>query len=532
MHPIAADRRGERGLAIVLTFIVVMLLVVVLSQVTTSSRVEFDGAASQFSTTRMAPLADACAQHAEAVLLLDLETTGDDSGGGSGSGGVDAFGDALGGSSGSPLGDDAAQITSKTDSQLDEWMNPSALQPSLGEGYTVYVEVIDEDSKVNLLGLWAADEDKRAAWRETFVRLLDKAFEGTSLDFSAMDADQIVRNLDDWVNGQRPADFPLPKLKPSQEEKDAQDNQLDTDIIENDERNFPLSLGELLCIEGIEPRHLTGFVEDDTFHPGLDRYLTLWSHLELQKPVEDDDDPFGGSVFADKGNKIGSQKDDQEDELLAANLELTADATNDGLVNANTAPFVVLRAIAPDDIPTTFLEQLVEFRDKVHETRDKLAAEAAGQSLFDQWNKPDQKDTTSNFSGGQDTGQGSGQGDSGPDERVDEEDDPARYVFETPDEVISKVEEEFDISLGFARDDDKKAFTDYLTTTSQVFTIRVLLKEDATGRRQTYRTIVWRSVTSDGPRIIVLEPLEPCADPRRDKDLPDDLQDINQDRFF
>jgi len=50
------------------------------SQVTTSSRVEFDDAASQFSTTRMAPLADACAQHAEAVLLLDLETTGDDSG--------------------------------------------------------------------------------------------------------------------------------------------------------------------------------------------------------------------------------------------------------------------------------------------------------------------------------------------------------------------------------------------------------------------------------------------------------------------
>jgi type II secretory pathway component PulK len=511
----ALHRRSERGLSMVLAMLVLFVVLVVVFQTMDLSMSELDQASHYVASTQMRYLADACAAQAGSVLLMDIEEREDeeDGGGGPGAGLGDGGLSSLGGGEGG--GDDgeesAAQVTMNTDSFLDEWMNPGALAPPMGEGLTVYVEIVDEDSKINLLGLWTEDEDKREEWREVFTRLLDTAFEGTSLEVSAIDASDIIDELDDWVKGNRRRfrKAPLPPLKTSRAEDEAdEDSQLDTDIIENEEVHFPLTVPELMMIEGITREHVWGFVEDDVHYSGLVDYVTIWSELELKDPPKEEDgefadSPFAGSVF---------DEDLNEDEVEAPeDLEIEAVPTAGGRINANTASMAVLRALAPEEIPTAFLERIIEFRERIHELREEfddnlgsLGADGAASTFG------------STTEGQQDP---------------DEEDDPAHYVFEAESEVFSKVEAEWELSV-FSDDEQKSLFIERLGVISNVFTIKVLIQHPETGRRANYRTIVWR-MESDGedPRIITLLPLEEFADTRRIVDYPEELSELTDRRF-
>ena len=518
----AASRRSERGVSLVLSIIILTMLIVVLYQVWYLSIIELEQAGHHVSSVRQYHLADASRLQAQSVLLMDIEDAGL-GGAEGGGGGLGGGGGGLGGLSGNPgdggggggtgLGGDdggggggAAAVTQSTDSMLDEWMNPAALAPPLGEGLTIYVEVIDEDSKINLLGLWTEDEEKRDEWREIVGTVLDRAFDGTSLDLSSLDVKDILDELDDWVKGDRSLFNrpPLPNLKKSRAEDEAEESELDTDIIENEFVNFPLTLGELLMIEKIQPEHLYGFVEDDEYYPGLERYLTLWSELELKDAEADEDEDFGDSPFA------GSVFDDEGDEAEAAEeAALQADATADGRVNVNTAPLVVLRALAPEDIPTSFLERLVEFREQIHELRSE-------------WETGLGEGFDGTF------GQAASEGETGAEEG--DEDDPTQYVFQSETEVFDKVEDKWELSI-FTDDEDKSLFVSRLGVISNVFTIRIHLFDQETGRRASYRTIAWRMTSQDDPRMITLLPLELYADTRRPEDFPEEMEDIGDRRF-
>ncbi len=501
---IHSNRRSEQGLSLLLAMLVLFVVLIVVFQTSSLSISELDKASYYVANTQMNFLAEACAVQAGSVLLMDVEER-EEEGGGAGALGAGGLGAGGGEDEG---GDTAAQVTMNTDSFLDEWMNPSALAPPMGEGLTVFVEIQDEDSKINLLGLWTEDEDKREEWREVFTRLLDKAFEGTSLDFSAIDVSDILDDLDDWVKGQRNRfrEPPLPPLKKSRAQDEAEgDSELDTDIIENDEVHFPLTLPELSLIEGITPQHLWGFIEDDVHYPGLMTYLTIWSELELKDPSKEEeeefaDSPFAGSVFDDELNS-------EDDEIPPEDLEISAKQTAGGRVNANTASLVVLQALAPEEIPVAFLERVIEFRERIRELRaeyeDNVGSSTEG-SVF---------------------------GDSEEGDEDDEENDPAHYVFQTEDEVFSKVEAEWELSV-FSDDEQKSLFVSRLGVISNVFTIKVLVQDEEAGRRASYRTVVWR-MESDGedPRIVTLLPLEPIAESRRLSDFPEDIEEHADRRF-
>lgn len=509
----ALRRRSERGLSMVLAMLVLFVVLVVVFQTVDLSMSELDQAAHYVATAQMSFLAEACALQAGSVLLMDVEEREDQEEGGSGLpsgfGQGQAGDDGGGGGSEDGGGDSAAEVTMNTDSFLDEWMNPSALAPPMGEGLTVYVEIQDEDSKINLLGLWAEDEDKRQEWRDVFIALLDKAFEGTSLEISAIDASDVLDELDDWVKGNRDGfrKAPLPPLKTSRAQDEAQeDSKLDTDIIENEEVHFPLTIPELAMIEGITREHVWGFVEDDVHYPGLIDYLTLWSELELKDPTEEEDaefadSPFAGSVFDDELN--GDEVEKPED------LEISAAPTAGGRVNVNTASLIVLRALAPEEIPTAFLDRVIEFRERINELRaefdDNLGTfgSGTGSSIF-----------------------GGGNG-----EDPDDEKDPAHYVFQSENEVFDKVEAEWELSV-FSDDEQKTIFTGRLGVLSNVFTIKILIQDPETKRRASYRTVVWR-MESDGedPRIITLLPLEEYVDTRRIEDYPEELDELTDKRF-
>jgi hypothetical protein len=545
--------------------------VVVVFEIRYSASVEQDQARMIVEARRMGLLADAGRLQAESALIMDIESkqSGDDanasgtpmdgSGGQGGSGGQQggssgqagssghsgssgAAGGLLGAGSGSGAsgstggtgaeggGDSVAETTASTDSLLDEWNDPVALAPSFGEDFQVLVEVEDEDSKVNLLGLWTADETQREAQRQIMVTLLDKAFEGTTLDLSFPDAISILDRLDDWARGNRGAfdPIPAPALKKSNAEDKAEEGGVDQTATEVQEKNRPLTLDELGLIEGIKPEHLHGFVENDEFHPGLERYLTIWSQLEM-KPPPPVADPFGNSPFTKftQGSLFDKTMGQSPDQPTAPPAELPPTPTNDGLVNVNTAPLVVLRALAPDDVPTSFLEKVVEFRKKINELKQQGAA-GMSDSLFsqDKLKTPGATDDGSGSSGSS--------GASGSSSDNNKDDDPSKYVFTTVNDVIDKVEQEFELTL--ALDPAvQTTFLSRLAVTSNVFTIKVLvytLAEDnksgekVFGRHASYRAVVWRMVTTDGARMLTLLPLEPYFDARRFKDYGHDLSDF------
>jgi hypothetical protein len=535
------SRRGERGVSLILAMLVLFVLAVLVVEISYSAHVELDHAKAFVHSKAMDALAEAARRQAESALVMDveqsLETSGDGGGDGGDGAGEGPFGEAQGGAGGEG-GEEAAEdegvaeTTARTDSRLDEWNDALAMAPNFSGGaYQVYVEVEDEDGKINLLGLWSPEKDLRDAQHEIVRTLLDKAFEGTSMDISFADATAILDNLDDWVRGNRGSfdPIPVPVLKKTVAEDDAAEgDQLDAAILDNPERHFPLTMGELALVGGLRPEHLSGFVEYDEFHPGLDRYLTLWTELEL-KPAPPEADPFGGSPFSnftqgslfDKSISDGNSGEGGGEGGEDGPEELTPQATNNGLVNVNTAPLVVLRALAPPDVPSSFLERVEEFRARIDELRDAGALGPAT-SLFGDAGKG-----------------GTGEGDTGGFGSDDEDDDVTTYVFEMPEEVFSKVEEHFGIQLGLGPL-VQNTFVTRLGVTSQVFTLRILVyslvQNERTGRtefgrRRSYRSVVWRMVTSDGARMLTLVPLEPCADPRRLIDYDDDLGDFGDEHL-
>ncbi|MHC4846245.1 MAG: hypothetical protein ACYTCU_08790, partial [Planctomycetota bacterium] len=338
-------------MSLVLAMLVLFVIVVVVTGVRYQASVELDHSRAVLYETRMRWLADAARMHAHSVLLTDVEQApegAEGDGGSTATAGANGLFDTGGGGGGEPGGEgdeegsaaSIADTTARTDSRLDEWMNHAALAPALGQDFQVLVEVVDEDGKINLLGLWSPDEDQRDPHREIMQRLLDKAFEGTSHDLSYTDATDIIDRLDDWVDGQRGTfdPVPQPKLKPSNaDEAEDDDEGLDTEIIDMDGKHYPLTLGELVMIDGIEATHMRGFVEDNEFHPGLEEYLTMFSNLEVKPPPAEgelfDDSPFTqGSMFDQSLEDTGSDTTDGEDEEGATD-DLMAEPTNDGLVN-------------------------------------------------------------------------------------------------------------------------------------------------------------------------------------------------------
>ena len=565
-------RRAEAGVSIVLAMLVLMVLLVVAVEVRFNATVELDQSAAALNGARMRSLAKASALQAQSSLLMDAEeaTQGADEAGGDGSGGGgdgglggaggaggsgglfgagggdgaggDGAGDGSDGGLTGGAGSDISDVIARTDSKLDEWSDPSMLAPSMGNDFQIYVEVQDEDSKFNLLGLWTKDEAEQDRQREILRRLLDKAWEGTRFDLSYTDATDVVDDIEKWVRGERGGfdPIPTPKLKATKE-ADEQGSTPESELLDALTVHFPLTLDELRLIKGLGPEQLVGFVEDDRYHPGLRDYLTIWTHFEI-KPEPKGEDPFGGSPFSqgslfDKSlgdtsgagagggsGSAGGGGDGGAGDGSGTGTGDTGDEENlpdnDGLVNVNTAPFAVLRAIAPDDIPTSFLEKVVEYRDKIDEAREQ----GLTGSLFDKYGT---NPSSGDGAGADDTGSAFSE----------EEDDPGQFVFETPDEVFSKVEEEFGLEVN-VDPTVKNEFLARLTVSSQVFTIKVLVvlpdtqNEDAPPvARRCYRTVVWRMLTNDGPKMVTLLPLEAYHDARRLRDYQGDMADLAEERF-
>ena len=103
-------------------------------------------------------------------------------------------------------------------------------------------------------------------------------------------------------------------------------------------------------------------------------------------------------------------------------------------------------------------------------------------------------------------------------------------MFEKPEDVVPKVEEEFGIELKVDPDIESQYVT-RLAVNSQVFTVKILVLDQQTERRSSWRGVIWRMEGGEAPLALTLVNLEPCYDPRRLRDFPSDIADQSKERF-
>ena len=465
-HP----RRGsESGVVLILALFVILILLVIVPQFRYSARVERELAFNDVQDLQMESLARAGLMRARAALLVDLtddqsegedfgDTGGPDTGGGGG-GGATNGGSGADGSTGGAEGGGSQPTGLHVDSLDEVWANGEfALEIGEDSGFKTRIVISDEDSKLNLLLLFAEDENYRKEWRQRLERALDLMRDGEPDDLSLSDASDLLDRIEKWMQGDR------------------HDEELSTaPLASGDWRNMvgkpvhaPLSLSELCLAGGVKPTLLHGFGigEDEQYKwiPGLEQTLTVWSNVEMAEEKSPDDpnvqDP---DVSNDKRARPEAQ------------------GVNNGRININTAPIWVLKSLFPDnEVPYASWDKFAEFRKEQLEELKRERTELANAS-------DDEKERR----------------------KQDEAKEPeqATYPFKTIDD-LRKVE-------GFSPDSSSMTperwnkLASYLSVESNVFRITVMVgSTEARRRYYVARSVVWRREEGDDSRCIPIVPFE------------------------
>jgi hypothetical protein len=465
--------RGERGVVLVLTLFVILILLVIVPQFRYSAVVDRELAHNEVQNVQMEGLARAAIMRGEAALLVDLDedrSGGDELGGAAGGAGAGAGGGALGGAGGT-AGRDSSTTTTGSGSDggtgganaphpdsLDEVWADQELTLPLGEeqGFKTRIVVVDEDSKLNLLLLFTQDDDYRTEWRERFERMLDLMRDGEPGDLSSGDAGELLSRIEKWTQGDRSDET----LSTAPLATGDWHEMLDRAV------HAPLSLGELCLAGGIRPQLLFGFEvgdgrDDRRWIPGLEQSLTVWSNLEYVEPAAAD----ASTTPADVKPNTTARKE--------------APGMNNGRINVNTAPAWVLKSLFPDnEVPYSAWDQYVEFRAKRLEELKEEREELANASDREKESK-----------------------------REEIQPDDPNYPLETIDD-LRKLE-------GFSPDSSSitpevwTKLSSYITVESNVFTIYAIVgTRDAPRRHYVARAVVWRRTQGDAARCIPIVPFE------------------------
>lgn len=498
-RPEISSREGERGVILILSMLVVLVLACVVVALFYTTTVNREITQHQKAKFPMAMAARGAFLQTQAVLIQDLEggmggSLDEEDGGGDGGGDMGGGGDT-GGDEEEGEGDVGPGGSANTDSLVDEWARPGAIAVMTANELDVKVIIRDEDSKFNILSVAAVDEEFAEESRIRLGRLIDAFRENTRADVGRADSEMLVDSIVDWLEGDRDTDlFPKPEVKTGPQDEEP-------DRFEEDPILFPLTIEELKMCEGMTEDILFGFRKDGDRIPGLIEYITCYSNLVFDEIPEDEEAEEEGGVGTDGDEgDTGDDEEEEEEEVDEEDEEEAEQATetNNGRVNINTASFPVLRALVDEnDVPNSVIEKILEFRDKAIELYEDL--------------EDDDKD----FS----------------DLEEDEEED---FIFKSGTEVIERVEDYFETSFNLGNDAEEM-FTSLLAVNSNVFTIYISVTQAEAKQSQNYRAVVWRrsastedtgmgggdeggvgedvteedaSTTDGGPEIIVLVPLE------------------------
>jgi hypothetical protein len=379
---------AQRGAALMLSFMVLMVLILILMQI----RYSTDTTARVSRNEETLVAMDSAIESALLQVFEDLKSDAESDS----AAGADAGGDAAGALGGSSAGADAGaeEESGPTDSKEDEWARPQRTEVN---EIQLRILIQDEDSKFNVLSVLTPDEEEADKALDRLARVIEWSRKGTKAEIDGTSARRMAETITAYM--QRRADQILPRP------------QLLSDREENEDVGLPLSLREFAALDPeLFPANLfRDFIdEDEKIVHSLGTFLTVWSSVttveEANELAQQDSgetaaqDTPGGDQDGD-GTGQGGQNDQNGqgqnglDDAGQGNGQDgagngTGDAQQDGqnggqgaggtdappgwAINVNTAPGAVLHALLDSrDTPYRFWDDVVQYRnDKDEEVEE------------------------------------------------------------------------------------------------------------------------------------------------------------------
>lgn len=340
---------SRRGAALMLSFLVLIVLILIVAQISYSTKT--DARVSRNEETLLA-----MDQTAESVLLQIYDDLAQDGSGGGG-GGLGGGTPAAGG--GNPLAG-GGEGAGPTDSHEDDWAHPQRTELN---GMQVRILVQDEDSKLNLLSILTEDEEQAQRAFERLVRLLVNARAGTRYELDRGTARQMATTMLEYMKRRRDQILPRPTLV--------------SDDPEDEDVGLPLTLREFHALDPtLFPAHLFADFrdEDDRIVHSLGSFLTVTSCLTTASEAAGEGGSSGGGNASEGQGGAGGGGDDSGGTTTpqagqgGAGGQQQEPATADGRINLNTAPPAVLFSLVDDrDVPLAFWDEVLRFRNEPQE---------------------------------------------------------------------------------------------------------------------------------------------------------------------
>lgn len=460
-HAPRRTRRPQQGVALLLTLFIVLIVAVVVVQLAVTTTAEYAISNNVATVARLDAAIDSALVDARKALLDDAQSSGSGGAGGAGGGlpGMSGGGMPMGGAGGGGGMPGAGGEGEQADADClnDPWANDQ--ETSIGEA-TVKVHIEDENRKFNLLSIVSKDQDYARQSFERLVRLLDMLrevdFGEPSYDLETAVAEQIATNIRQWLDGSGRKDFQRPNLL---------SNLADSPV------TLPLSLDELIFVEGVDENLLYDMKVGDIIYPGLTSVLTVWTAIQAG-PVKSEETSSSGAPGSSTGGTSGaggtsgsgnsnpsdpnsqgqSSGDSPQTPGKPKDPAIAAGKSQGVKININTAPPCLLRALMPTfEIPTDVIEAVIRYRNSLDEEKlnsqresgeysggDVPAGVDPGTKLIDRTSLP-----------------------------IGEIAPPAKF-FATPDD-LNKVDE----WKNYTNETAKKEFAKLVTCTSDVFSIYI-----------------------------------------------------------
>ncbi len=244
-----------------MAFLVLMVVLAICAQLRVSTGASQRTAMNDMGITRMDQAIESSLLEVFDQLKTDAEA-GSESGaapGGAAGAGAGAGAAQLPGAAGAAAGGGQEPV----DSHEDAWGKPQRTEISQVE---LRVFVQDEDSKVNVLGMLAENEDEANKAYERVVKILDTCRQGTTEDIDSNDAERMANVMRGHLRKRANSDSPRTKLL--------------SDTEENPDVGLPLTLKEFAALEPFEPWHFRDYRDDrGKIVHSIGAFLTVYTAL-------------------------------------------------------------------------------------------------------------------------------------------------------------------------------------------------------------------------------------------------------------
>jgi len=375
-------------------------------------------------------------------------------------------------------GEGGGEEEAPTDSSKDEW---ARVQRTTINDIELRILVEAENAKYNVLNVLTEDEEQAEEAFQRVVRIIDLFREDTELDVSNREAEEMAREMRDFLLERNRGDWPQPELLTFDEEREGM--------------FLPMSLRDFLVLESWQPHFFRCFRDslERRVH-SLDQFLTVWSspalaeedEEEAEAPVEPAEDEEDGG---DSPEDMPGGGDDEQEQSQGQEEPAATEATLGYRVNVNLAPKAVLAGLFDDrDVRLRFWDDVLEYRNLDEEEEEGGEGE---EPLYDQFN----------------------------------EEIRDKRAFESLDELEEvRSWDDYDAET-------RGRIQALLETQSEVFTIYITARRENGGQGQlssfadprererleelpggalvrTVRTVVWRRAGDDGVEVIPIIPWE------------------------